>query len=285
MGSPVSPARGPHVNRFPRYTCEMLVQAIVLALFLVGPALADGLPPGLTLGERAVVRGAIDGDTLRLADGRELRLAAVAAPRPALPRSGAARPDARLDALVAAARQASDDWAGGERVDLYFPAQHSDRHGRVVAHVVIPGKGWLQQVLLAQGLARVQTSDGTAAGATVLLPTEAAARAERRGLWDHPLFQIRSAEDSGRWLDTFQLIEGPVARVGPGRGTSRIELGAGERRLAVIVSSKARAELRSAGVELAALTGRTLRVRGWIRWQDGARLELTHAASLELVDR
>lgn len=264
----------------------MLAQLLALAAFLAAPAAAEPLPPGLTAGETVTVREAIDGDTLRLADGRELRLAGVAAPKPLLPRTGASTaPDARLDALAEAARQALDGWARGQPVDLHFPAQRSDRHGRVVAHVVTQDQGWLQAALLAQGLARVQMTATTAAGADALLRIEATARAERRGLWAHPLFHIRRAEDCGRWLDTFQLVEGPVAAVRLGRGTSRIELGATERHLTVLIPAKARSELRAAGIELPALVGRSLRVRGWIRWQDGARMELTHAAALERIDR
>ena len=156
----------------------MLAQVLALAAFLAAPAAAEPLPPGLTAGERVVVQEAIDGDTLRLADGRELRLAAVAAPKPQLPRTGAiTAPDARLDALAEAARQAIDAWTRGRPVDLYFPAQRSDRHGRIVAHAMTPDKGWLQTALLAQGLARVQTTATMAAAADALLRTEAAARA------------------------------------------------------------------------------------------------------------
>ena len=76
-----------------------------------------------------------------------------------------------------------------------------------------------------------------------------------------------------------------MATVGLGRGVSRLEIGATERRLTVLIPAKVRSELRAMGIEIPALVERSVRVRGWIRWQDGARVELTHAAALELTDR
>jgi endonuclease YncB( thermonuclease family) len=260
-------------------------QALAVGILLAAPAVAEPLPPGLAFGETAAVREALDGDTVRLADGRELRLAAIAAPKAPLPRRGTEPGrDIRLEALAKAARQAVAEWTREDPVELYFATQQGDRHGRLVAHLVTPTKGWIQAGLVAEGLARVQTTQATATGAAALLRIEAAARAERRGMWAHPLFQVRTAEDSGRWLDTFQLVEGPVTSVRNGRTSSRIEIGAGERHLTVIVPAKTRAELRAAGVDLPGLLGSSLRVRGWIRWQDGPRIELTHAAALELID-
>lgn len=264
----------------------MLARTLAAAVLCAAPGAAEPLPPGLALGESAAVRQAIDGDTLVLADGRELRLAAVAAPRPLLPRGGAAPArDRRLDALVTASREALDAAIRGRTIDIYFGAQRHDRHGRLVAHVVAPAVGWVQRHLVARGLARVETLPATAAGAGPLLASEAAARAARLGVWDHPQFQVRSAEESGRWLDTFQLVEGPVAAVHDGRTASRLEVGGSERRLTIVLSAAARRELRDAGVALPALVGRPLRVRGWIGWRDGARIDLDHAAPLELLER
>lgn len=265
-----------------------LAAAVLCAtpVLCVAPGAAEPLPPGLALGESADARQAIDGDTLVLADGRELRLAAVGAPRPLLPRGDAAPArDRRLDTLAAAAREALDAAIRGRRIDIYFGAQHRDRHGRLVAHVVAPTIGWVQRHLVERGLARVETLAATAAGAGPLLASEAAARGARRGLWDHPLFQVRSADESGRWLDTFQLVEGTVGAVDGGRTVTRLEIGGSERRLTIVLSAAARRELREAGVELPALVGRPVRVRGWISWRDGARIDLDHAAPLELPGR
>lgn len=285
MGSPVSPARGPRVNRFPRYTGAMLGRILAIMALLAGPAVAQSLPREITLAETSVAAEALDGDTVRLHDGREVRLAGIAAPKPPLPRAGTAvQPDRRLDALIAATRRHLDERIRDRPLDLYPITPLADRHGRLVAHVATAGGVWLQADLVGEGLALVQAADARVAGMANLLRIEAQARAARRGIWTHPLFQVRRPEEAGRWLDTFQLVEGAVAAVRSGRGNSRIEIGTGERRLTVVVAATTRSTLRRAGVDLAALPGHTVRARGWLRWQDGARLDLAHAEALELLE-
>src|SRR3546814_9137278 len=73
----------------------------------------------------------IDGDTLTLADGREIRLVGIQAPKLALGRAGfqpwplAEEAKARLAAFTL-----------GRSLDLGFGGRRGDRHGRVLAHLL-----------------------------------------------------------------------------------------------------------------------------------------------------
>jgi endonuclease YncB( thermonuclease family) len=108
-----------------------------------------------------------DGRTLLLADGRELRLAAIEA-----------SDDSRsiLQSLV------------GERdLRLKQLTPERDRYGRLVVFVFADdGQKSVQQTLLEQGRARVSARTGNKACADLLLASERAARAARRGLWADP---------------------------------------------------------------------------------------------------
>src|SRR5574337_827148 len=88
-----------------RYTRKRSRWVMVLLALAVGrTALAGPLDAlnGLERGDSVSVAAALDGETLRLADGRELRLAAIEVPVPDLPRGGRARDDQAADTALAA---------------------------------------------------------------------------------------------------------------------------------------------------------------------------------------
>lgn len=129
---------------------ELLKKAPLAGAFFVSvvwgfPAQAFCPAPGKLPSAR--VEQVLDGDTLRLADGRRVRLIGLNTPererrgRPAEPFAEAARE--RLRQLVAA----NDGWVG-----LQPGAQARDRYGRTLAHAYDGrGRNWEAQ-LLAEGL-------------------------------------------------------------------------------------------------------------------------------------
>ena len=249
-------------------------------LILASAAGGEPLPAGLTGGETLTVVAVTDGETARLADGSELRLAAILAPAAAPPRPGqSGRADAGLERLKTAAREALTTLIDGQTIGLYSAGEpRHDRHGRRIAYVAGPAGGWVQAALVAQGLARVYTTAETSAGAATLLRLEAAARDQRLGLWQHAAFQVRQPNELGRWIETFQLVEGRAASINGARAANRLSIEAGGARLALTLSTRARNELRGLGD----LDGRPVRVRGWVRWQNGPAIDITHGAALEL---
>src|SRR5260221_11734037 len=113
--------------------------AAALLLMMIMPAAAE------------TVRGAraLDGDTLSLEDGRELRLASIQAPKPL-------RSDNRaLHALADAARAALATLTEQRTLTLQFGSRPIDRHGRLVALVSDADGNSIQGALVARGLARV----------------------------------------------------------------------------------------------------------------------------------
>ena len=80
---------------------------------------------------------------------------------------------------------------------------------------------WLQEALVAKGLARVYSFSDNRACVAELVAREAEARAKRRGLWGSSLYRVASALDLERLgclTHSYQLVEGTVAAVGEGRG-------------------------------------------------------------------
>jgi endonuclease YncB( thermonuclease family) len=112
------------------------------------PAWACDLPPPV---EAGTVADVLDGDTLKLTDGRIVRLIGAKAPKPPLGWRG----DDPWP-LVDDAKEALSAVAAGKPVELGFGGLRQDRHGYLLAQVyVVEGENrlWLQQALIAKGLA------------------------------------------------------------------------------------------------------------------------------------
>jgi hypothetical protein len=172
---------------------------------------------------------------------------------------------------------------GHQRVTVHVVGPAPDRHGRLVAHLGSPAGEWVQAALVSGGLARVQSTAESNAGVEILLRLEASAREARIGLWRHEAFRVRAPHEVGRWIETFQLVEGTAVSL-EGRPAGRIALETQGARLVLNLSARARSELRSAGANASALAGLNLRIRGWLRWQNEAVIDVTHAAQIEWLD-
>ncbi|WP_439816091.1 thermonuclease family protein [Zavarzinia sp. CC-PAN008] len=249
-----------------------LALAIGLVLALTAMDLPD-LPPAS--GREGRVAAVVDGATLALAEGPVLVLAGIQAPL--LPEGRTPWPHAQRarDALAALVLG---------RVVRWQDAQAPDRHGRVAAQVRLDDGRWLQAVLVAEGQARVRCRGRTDAAAAQLLPLEATARAARRGLWALDAYDVQQAHATGWPLDRFQIVEGTVARASRSGARLFLDFGPDWRQdFSVVVSADVRRDLERSGIDPAALTGRTLRVRGWAAWWFGPQVALTCAAHLEVL--
>jgi micrococcal nuclease len=112
--------------------------------------------PQLSEPETGRVAAILDGETLKLNDGRTVRLIGAKAPSPPLGWRG----DDPWP-LVEEAKQTLDTLAAGKAVELKYGGGRTDRYGRALAQVfVVSGKErvWLQEELVAKGLARVYSS-------------------------------------------------------------------------------------------------------------------------------
>jgi endonuclease YncB( thermonuclease family) len=253
-----------------RYTA---VLAVALGMLSALAWAADDMPAE---GESAVVAAVIDGDTLRLANGRILRLSGILAPK-----------EGRMRA---AAREALSRLALDHRVVLAFGTRHMDRHGRLMAHAwLADGVGepsaWLQGALLVDGLARVASSLDNRSLVADMLRLEEAARRARRGLWADANFRVRTPEDAGGALDSFQIVEGRPLAAAVVRGRGYLNFGAEHKTdFTLSFSREALRLLRQAGIDFAALAGVRLRARGWLRAFNGPLIDITHPEQIEVLE-
>lgn len=257
-------------------TCEIAIgQAKTEA---EGPLAACELAPGGS----ATVADVIDGDTLVLADGRVVRLAGVEAPKPYLARSSAG-----VGALAEAARRELRDLAGDKTVVLHFGEHASDRHGRLLAHLRLADDTWLQEAMVAAGMARIRPFAGDVSCLDDLRGPETDARDADLGLWRDPEFSVISAYDSSliKRKGLYVVVEGRVLSVGHGNRLDFLNFGHNwQRDFTVLVAASVSARLAKQGLPVESMVGKWVRVRGIVEDSGGPAIRLRSAGEIEVLD-
>jgi micrococcal nuclease len=266
--------RAPTSNR---PLAQLLAASIALAMAEHAAAADCPLEPGLT---RAVAR-VLDGETLALDDGTEVRLIGALSPRPHEAGADVSFWPPEREAMAELGRLVL-----GHSIELAFAGRRTDRYGRLLAHVFVlsgTGRVWVQGHMLRTGHARAYSLPDNVACMDELLAHERLARDTRKGLWDHAAYQIRPAErtwDLLRWRSSFQLVEGRVMRVASVRSQVFLNFGDNWRE---DFTANVRRRLPSSNLDFKTLEGRLVRIRGWIDRRAGPAIDIHHPSQIELV--
>jgi endonuclease YncB( thermonuclease family) len=258
------------------------VLALAVSYFVTSDAVAAGACGSQTIGSGQATT-VTDGRTFAMADGREVRLGGIEVPgqvsdgQTSAERADAAR--AALAALVA-----------GQTITLKRLDADTDRYGRIVAHVLVERDGTAHSVqgdLLAQGHARVAARLADRACALEFLALERTARAAKLGLWGDPYYEPRRADMPAEILTErgrFTLVEGKVSSVRESGGTIYVNFGTRwSQGFAITIAKRNAGLFTSAGLEPKTLTGRRVRVRGWIEARTGPRVQAIRPEQIEIV--
>jgi endonuclease YncB( thermonuclease family) len=266
---------------------ERLSAAAVAALWgCVSAAAQPALAP--PCGGAEIARGTVsrvtDGRDFLLDDGREVRLAVAEIP----PMDAPAAPGG------SDAKSTLDDLIGGDTVILRKAEMATDRYGRIVAYAYAVRDGeeiFAQGELIAAGFARVGDEVGNRACAAELLARENGARLGHLGLWANSYYQVLDAQTPAAVLaqrGRFALVEGRVVSVRESGAT--IYMNFGQRwseGFAVTVLKRNERNFVSSGLDLKGLTGRRVRVRGWVEARGAAgspAIAVDHPEQIEAAD-
>ncbi len=227
----------------------------------------------------------VDGDTLVLASGKQVRLVGIQAPKLPLGRKGF-----RTWPLAEEAKTALESLTLGKTLALSYGGRRVDRHGRLLAHLHDDAGRWIQGEMLTRGWARVYSFADNRALVADMLDRERAARAARRGIWagSRPVwafYRIRKASETPQFLNNFALVEGRVRKVATVRGKTFLNFGEDWRSdFTVTIPSRARRLFRDAGIDPATYEGRRIRVRGWLKPFNGPMINASHPEQIELLE-
>ncbi len=232
--------------------------------------LAQIIPVAPARADIALVHKALDGDSLLLADGRQVRLIGINAPE--FGKDGA--PD---EPLARAARDRAMALAGGQRLRLIDGEERTDRYGRTLAYAILPDGRDLQELLLREGLAWFIAIPPNVAHLASYRAAEAQAQAARRGIWAQPEYAPLPVERVSAKRTGFMRIEGTVTGIESRRHTVEVQLSP---TVKLLMSQAVFTSLDRAGP---ALNGKRVLARGWLaEYKEGLRMRITHAAMLEV---
>lgn len=261
-----------------------MVRTAVLTLANVLCPVADA-SCALSTPVTGVVARVIDGETLALEDGSELRLIGAKAPGPPLGARNAPWP------IDAETKQALESLAAGATVEYRFGGRRTDRYGRLLAQVFVTRgreRVWLQSELIGRGLARAYSLADNRACAEELFRREADARSHRRALWRLRAYRVREAAEIEELLGlrfSFQIVEGRVKDVGESRRRLYLNFSDDWRKdFTVTIAPGDRKRFEQAGVDPKALAGRRVRVRGWLDARNGPSIAATHPEQIEIIE-
>jgi len=221
--------------------------------------------------EQATVAMHYDGDTLRLTDGRRVRLLGIDTPEMdhhrGAPQPLAERALARTQGLL----------PPGGPVRLTRDRQAQDRYGRELAHAFRPDGSSVEETLLREGLAVAFILPPNVALADCLLAAERAARSGRRGLWALAAYSPQPA-GTVRADGSYRLVHGRITSAQRRGNWVLLKL---DRRVQLRV---ARADWPGfAPADHLAWRGRTVIARGKIKAYNGRpQLRLWHSSQIEL---
>lgn len=216
------------------------------------------------------VSGIVDGRDFILGNGRTVHLSAIAVPLPPKPGDLHAAPGGN------AAQATLSGFVAGAQIVLRQANFTLDRYGRTVAYAETSREASRHSVeaeMVSAGYARVADDVGSKACANELLRREDAARRARLGLWALAYYQPISADRPADILaqrSRFALVEGTVVSVHASGATLYINFGRRwSQDFSVTVRKRNEGRFAAGGVDVRALAGRRVRVRGWVEAHGG----------------
>ena len=217
------------------------------------------------------VAAVVDGRSLRLEDGREVRLAGIE-------RSGTDR---------ASGRAALSAIAANREVTLHGEDDSPDRYGRQGAFVFVAGSEHsVQSELLRRGEALVSSDISEKNCAAALAAAENAARDAKLGIWAETT-AIKNAESPGDILAAighFTVVEGRVLSVRQAGAMTYLNFGRNwTRDFAATISRRIIPAFENAGLGPKWLENRRIRVRGVVSSRGGPRIELFRVGQVEVL--
>lgn len=258
-----------------------LVSFLVLALVPLG---ASAQSCDLEPAREGVVARVVDAETVALDDGETVRLVGALAPSAPAWWKGEApwRAEVRT-------REALERLVRGRAVRLATGARERDRHNWLLAQLFLAegeGDPWVQGRLVDAGLARSYSLPGNTACLRALQKREAAARERRSGIWRDPFYKVWQAKETDALLKrrySFEVVEGRVVSVAHLRKWTFVNFGADYRSDFTVAVAAGDRQGFAPEIELEALEGQRLRVRGWVERWNGPVIKASHPEQIEVL--
>ncbi|MGD8483335.1 MAG: thermonuclease family protein [Thioalkalispiraceae bacterium] len=218
-----------------------------------------------------------DGDTVRLADQRKIRIIGINTPE-------RARDDKPAEPYALQASQALQQLLHNQpRVKIRYGKEKHDRYGRLLAHVFLTDGRNLTELLLRQGMGLALTVPPNLWRYECYQRAEQSARQAGAGLWQHPRYQAVDVKQLAPQQQGYYRVTGTVQRIGESRSAYWLNL---SNDFALKINKSDQHYFIAPGID--DLKGTTLVARGWIyerqyRGHRQKRMRIRHPAALNVV--
>jgi micrococcal nuclease len=222
----------------------------------------------------ATIAYVIDGDTVKLTDGTNVRIVGIDTPE--IGRDG--RPSAPF--AEEARRALIDLLASSPQVGLRYGKERRDRHGRALAHLFLAGGTNAGRRLLEAGLATALVVPPNLWQLECYAAAEERARMQQRGVWRLAAYQPVDAAQLPPGARGFRIVRGTVRRVGESQASIWLNLTSGLA-LRILKDDVTYFEDYSPRE----LRGRQVEARGWLWRRHGElRMGVRHPVALRVLD-
>ena len=225
--------------------------------------------------ETVQIRKVHDGDTLKLTDGRKIRIIGINTPE-------LARDNQTAEPYADKATQNLKQLLRGRSIELRYGKEKHDRYGRLLAHVFLPNGQNVTELMLKKGMGLALTVPPNLWAQPCYQQAERSARQQNIGLWQHARYQaidVQKIQQHG-----YYRIKGTVQRVNESRSAYWLNMG---HHFALKIKKSDARYFISAPIKQ--LTGKTLIARGWIypthyKGKNELRMRIRHPAALDVVN-
>lgn len=262
--------------------CFFIPQLALAGNSPIGPVPIRGDFANLKQAATARVDKVIDGQTVLMTDGKIVRMLGIDYPF----MTGDAEGGPSILGKVALEQLLPK----GKEVLLYQnknrEAGRINRMGHSLAHLVIKDRGeWVNGALVARGAAWTATDAANPAMAEQLYKLEDEARKSGKGLWSkNSPFALLTPETAAQGNGTFRVVEGTVNRAATSKNNLYLNFGSDWKKdFTVMVTPAIRKSLAKHGVDAMSLSGKKIRVRGWLREWNGPFMELETPERIEVL--
>jgi endonuclease YncB( thermonuclease family) len=256
-------------------TAVLLKRALITsALFLSWVSIPAWACAPDHIDETATVAWVYDGDTLRLKDGRKLRLIGINAPEMPKEQADAAPLARAATQYLIGLIEASD-----KTIRIRYDLGLKDRYGRLLAHIYTTDDRNITAEMIERGLGAAITVPPNSWAADCYYQAEQKARDQRRGIWKDAVFGPTNTTQLPRDSEGFHIVTGDVVRIGKSNRATWINL-AGDVALRIDHSDKP----NFPDQQFTSLQGRKIEARGWIYQHKGQlRMRIRHPRSLAIL--
>ncbi|MHC8440738.1 MAG: thermonuclease family protein [Candidatus Eutrophobiaceae bacterium] len=215
----------------------------------------------------------LDGDTVKLADGRSIRAIGIDTPemnfrKGSPPEHGAERARNRVKQLL----------GDTMKLRLAFDVEQRDKYGRHLAHWFLPNGRSAQAILLGEGLGTPLIMPPNVQMLECYLHSSDNAIDQREGLWARPEYGVRNIEDLRSQDLGFHRLRARVGKISTSRSSVWLNL---------LPKGAIRIPKQNLqwfeGIDFDALEGQTIEFRGWV-YRSKGRLQILirHRADLKI---